>query len=60
MFAAMIFGQLIAALLIDSGGFFGLESRTISMTRISSVCLVAAPRRGLPRAALRWHFERTS
>lgn len=41
MFAAMILGQLIAALLIDSGGFFGLEARSISMARVLAVGLVA-------------------
>lgn len=41
MFAAMIFGQLIAALLIDSGGFFGLEAKSISTSRIAAVGFVA-------------------
>ncbi len=41
MFAAMILGQLIAALLIDSGGLFGLQSRDVSLSRIVSVGLVA-------------------
>ncbi len=41
MFAAMILGQLIAALLIDAGGIFGLEARSISLTRIASVGFVA-------------------
>lgn len=42
MFAAMILGQLIAALLIDSGGLLGLQSRDISLSRVASVGLVAA------------------
>lgn len=42
MFAAMILGQLIAALLIDSGGIFGMEARSISLTRIAAVGLVAS------------------
>lgn len=41
MFAAMILGQLIAALLIDAGGILGLEARSISLTRIAAVCFVA-------------------
>lgn len=40
MFAAMIFGQLIAALLIDAGGILGLEARAISLSRIGAVCFV--------------------
>ena len=42
MFAAMILGQLIAALLIDSGGIFGMEARSISLTRMAAVGLVAS------------------
>ena len=42
MFAAMILGQLVAALLIDSGGIFGMEARSISLTRIAAVGLVAS------------------
>lgn len=41
MFAAMILGQMIAALLIDSGGLLGLEARRISSTRLASISLVA-------------------
>lgn len=41
MFAAMILGQLIAALLIDAGGIFGLQARAINPMRVASVCLVA-------------------
>lgn len=41
MFAAMILGQLIAAMLIDAGGIFGLEARSISLSRVAAVCLVA-------------------
>lgn len=42
MFAAMIFGQLLAALLIDSSGLLGLEARSLTGTRMMSVALVAA------------------
>jgi transporter family-2 protein len=42
MFAAMIFGQLIAALFIDAGGIFDIEARSISPTRICAILLVAA------------------
>jgi len=41
MFAAMILGQMVAALLIDSGGIFGLEPRSISPARLSAIALVA-------------------
>ena len=41
MFAAMILGQMIAALLIDSGGVFGLDVRDISLTRVAAIALVA-------------------
>lgn len=40
MFGAMILGQLIAALLIDAVGIFGLEARSISMTRVMAIGLV--------------------
>lgn len=41
MFAAMILGQMIAALLIDAGGLMGLESRGLSGARLTSIALVA-------------------
>lgn len=41
MLAAMILGQLLAALLIDSGGLLGQEVRSLSPSRIFAVCLVA-------------------
>jgi transporter family-2 protein len=40
MFAAMILGQLIAAMIIDAGGIFGIEVRTISPSRIAAISLV--------------------
>ena len=40
--AALIFGQLAAALVLDATGAFGLEVREISWTRIAAVLLVAA------------------
>ena len=39
--AAAIFGQLVAALVLDSFGAFGLEVRAISWTRIAALGLVA-------------------
>ena len=40
MFGAMILGQMIAALLIDASGVFGLEARDINPTRLIAVALV--------------------
>jgi len=40
MFGAMILGQLIAALLIDASGVFGLEARSINPTRLAAVAMV--------------------
>ena len=40
MFSAMIFGQLIAALLIDKVGGFGLQPRDLNPTRVLAVALV--------------------
>lgn len=40
MFSAMIFGQLIAALLIDRIGGFGLQPRDMNSTRLLAVALV--------------------
>jgi transporter family-2 protein len=42
MVAALIFGQLAAALLLDAIGAFGLQVRDISWTRIAAIVLVAA------------------
>ena len=42
MVAALIFGQLAAALVLDAVGAFGLQVREISWTRIAAVGLVAA------------------
>ena len=41
MFSAMVLGQLIAAMLIDSAGMLGLVARDISLTRIASIGFVA-------------------
>jgi len=41
MMSAMVLGQLIAAMIIDSGGIMGLEVRSISPTRILAIALVA-------------------
>lgn len=41
MFSAMVLGQMIAALLIDSAGMLGLVVRDISLTRIASIGFVA-------------------
>ncbi|MCI5109839.1 MAG: DMT family transporter [Marivita sp.] len=40
MFSAMIFGQLIAALLIDRIGGFGLQPRDLNPSRLLAVALV--------------------
>lgn len=40
--AALIFGQLAAALVLDAVGAFGLQTREISWTRIGAIVLVAA------------------
>ena len=42
MIAALILGQLVAALLLDASGAFGLPVKEISLTRIGAVALVAA------------------
>lgn len=41
MVAALIFGQLAAALVLDAIGAFGLQVREISWTRIAAVVMVA-------------------
>jgi transporter family-2 protein len=38
--AAAVFGQLMAGIVIDAIGAFGLEARAISPTRILAVVLV--------------------
>ena len=40
MVAALIFGQLAAALLLDAIGAFGLQVREISLTRIAAIFCV--------------------
>ena len=40
--AALVFGQLAAALIIDTTGAFGLAVREISATRLLAIGLVAA------------------
>ena len=40
MVAAAVFGQLMAALVMDAIGAFGLEARDISITRILAVVMV--------------------
>jgi bacterial/archaeal transporter family-2 protein len=42
MVAALILGQLLAALALDATGAFGLAVREISPTRVAAVALVAA------------------
>ena len=42
MFSAMILGQLIAAVLIDALGGFGLQARDINPQRLSAIALIAA------------------
>lgn len=41
MFFAMILGQMIAALAIDSGGMLGLTVREVSVTRVAAIGFVA-------------------
>ncbi len=41
MVAALIFGQLAAALVLDAIGAFGLQVREISWTRIAAIVMVA-------------------
>jgi len=40
--AVLIFGQLVAALIIDHFGLFGLEARAISVNRVLAAGLVTA------------------
>jgi transporter family-2 protein len=41
LMAALVFGQLAAALVLDAIGAFGLQVRAISWTRIAAVAMVA-------------------
>ena len=41
MFGAMIVGQLIAALMLDARGAFGMEARAIDPTRLLAIAMVA-------------------
>ncbi|ABD54054.1 DMT family transporter [Jannaschia sp. CCS1] len=41
MFGAMILGQLIAAMVLDARGSFGMEARPIDLTRLMAVAMVA-------------------
>ena len=41
LMATLVFGQLIAALVLDAVGAFGLQVRDISWTRIAAVAMVA-------------------
>ena len=40
--AALILGQMVVALVIDTGGYFGLPQIELSATRIGAVVLVSA------------------
>lgn len=40
MMSAMVLGQMLAAIIIDSGGIMGLEVRSISPSRIIAIGLV--------------------
>jgi transporter family-2 protein len=41
MFGAMIVGQLLAALLLDARGAFGMEARGIEPTHLLAIAMVA-------------------
>lgn len=41
MFGAMILGQLLAAIVLDARGAFGMEARPIDLTRIMAIAMVA-------------------
>jgi len=41
MVSAMVLGQLIAAMVIDSGGIMGLEVRSINPSRLFAIALVS-------------------
>lgn len=41
LMATLVFGQLVAALVLDAIGAFGLQVRDISWTRIAAVAMVA-------------------
>ncbi|MFK7792102.1 MAG: DMT family transporter [Devosiaceae bacterium] len=38
--AAVVFGQLVAALIIDANGLFGLEAKAITPARVAAVVMV--------------------
>jgi transporter family-2 protein len=41
MFGAMILGQLLAAIILDARGAFGMEARPIDLTRMMAIAMVA-------------------
>ena len=41
MFGAMILGQLLAAIILDARGAFGMEARPVDLTRIMAIAMVA-------------------
>lgn len=41
MMSAMVLGQMIAAMVIDSGGIMGLEVRSINPSRLFAIALVS-------------------
>ncbi|WP_224814016.1 DMT family transporter [Hasllibacter sp. MH4015] len=41
MFGAMILGQLLAAIILDARGAFGMEARPIDLSRIMAIAMVA-------------------
>ncbi len=42
MIGAMILGQLLAAVVLDARGAFGMEARPIDLTRIIAIAMVAS------------------
>ena len=42
MFGAMILGQLLAAIILDARGAFGLEPKPIDLSRLTAIALVAS------------------
>lgn len=41
MFGAMILGQILAAIILDARGAFGMEARPIDLTRVLAIAMVA-------------------
>lgn len=41
MIGAMILGQLLAAIVLDARGAFGMEARPVDLTRIMAIAMVA-------------------